>query len=81
MNEKEIKRWDDHLAEQRKELGIDTFRGKNDKGSIRVESDLGHCNICGVETPYILFLNKYNQGTGICVCKECLKETIKMLEE
>ena len=81
MNKKEIKRWDDHLFEQRKELGIEDFHGtKKDRGTIRIERDISRCTICGVETHYILFLNKHNQGTEICVCKDCLKETIKMLE-
>jgi ribosome biogenesis GTPase A len=79
----EIKRWDDHLAKQRKELGIKTFRHKNENGlgSFRIESDLGKCKICNTETPYILFLDKYNQGTGVCVCPKCLRNAATVIEK
>jgi len=79
----EIKRWDDRLAKQSKELGIETFRHKNENGlgTFRIESDLGKCKICNIETPYILFLDKYNQGTGVCVCPKCLRNAATTIEE
>lgn len=83
MDKKEIKLWDDHLSEQRRELGINTFRtiNANGKGSFRIEEDRGKCKLCGVETPYLLFLDKYNQGTGVCVCKKCLQDCVNKMED
>lgn len=80
MNKKEIERWEKHLSNEREKLGIETFRGRNERGSFKIESDTGKCKICGKETHYLLFLDKYNQGTGLCVCKECLKEAIDQME-
>lgn len=81
MDKKEVKQWDDHLSEQRKELGIDTFRNPtvDGKGSFRIEEDKGKCKLCGKETPYLLFSDKYNHGTGLCVCKKCLQECVNKL--
>ena len=81
FNEKEIQQWDTYLADKRKKDGIITYRAKNEKGTIRIENYTGKCKICEKETHYLIFLDKYNQGTGLCVCKECLKEAIKILEE
>jgi hypothetical protein len=83
FKQSELKQWGDHLAKQREELGIKTFRSINENGlgSFRVESDLGKCKICNTETPYILFLDKYNQGTGVCVCPKCLRNAATTIEE
>jgi hypothetical protein len=83
MNKREVKQWDDNLLEQRKELGISTFRNPtaDGKGSFRIEEDTGKCKLCGKETHYILFLDKYNQGTGVCVCKQCLQECVNKMED
>ena len=83
FGKKQVEQWDEHLANQRKELGIETFRSKSENGlgSFRIESDLGKCKICNTETPYILFLDKYNQGTGVCVCKDCLRKAADTIEK
>ena len=83
MDKKELKQWDDHLANERKELGIETFRNVNEdgKGTFRIEQDTGKCKLCGTETHYLLFLDKYNQGTGLCVCKKCLQECLDKIKE
>ena len=49
MGKNEIARWDKHLSNERKELGIETFRGQNERGSFKIESDTGKCKICGKE--------------------------------
>ena len=81
MTKKEIKQCNDSSFEQRKELEISTFRNPTTdcKGSFRIAEDIGKCKLCGKETHYIIFLDKYNQGIGVCVCKKCLQECVNKM--
>ena len=81
MDKKEIKMWDNHLCQQRKELGIETYRGvQRDIGIIKLfNDDIGKCIVCEAPTKSIQFLNKRGNGTVISVCKKCLKKATEVL--
>ena len=83
MNKKTIARWEKHLAEQMKDLKIESFRGIPQKeGRIELfNNDDVKCTVCGKPTKTVLFIDKYNHGQTTNVCKECLKKAIEILEK
>ena len=82
---REIELWEEHLAEQNKELKKDLLRArkenaKREKGYIEVRGE-DACIVCKKPGREILFLSKYGQGTALRICKDCLKEALDLVEK
>ena len=82
---REIELWDAHLAEKHKELfdGIIKDRkgySQREKGRIEVR-DEDTCIVCKKPGREILFLGRNNMGTALRICKDCLKETLDLMEK
>lgn len=77
--------WEAHLAEQNKELYkgiIESRKGysQREKGRIEVRGE-ENCIVCKKPGREILFLGRNNMGTSLCICKNCLKEALDLIEK
>ena len=82
---KEIELWEAHLAEKHKEMFDGIIEGRKgysqrEKGRIEIRGE-ENCIVCKKPGREIVFLGRNNMGTALCLCKDCLKEALDLMEK